>query len=78
MPNHLDNQRELDDDSSFADDYSDPEIESVRHDDDGGRLVDRCVLGDACVAADPNHGPDECWSAEDVEAYEAELGRGGA
>lgn len=42
--------------------------------DDVGVLRDRCVLGAACIAADPFHGADGCASAEMVEAWERELG----
>lgn len=40
---------------------------------DDGLLRDRCVLGDRCIAADPFHRSDECWTAEDAEAYFAEV-----
>ena len=36
-------------------------------------LVDRCLFGAECIAVDPFHGPAECWTAEMVEAYEADL-----
>lgn len=31
-----------------------------------------CVLGANCIAADPFHSSDECWTAEMAEAYFAE------
>ena len=36
-------------------------------------LGDRCLFPGKCIAVDPYHQASECWTAELVEAYEAEL-----
>lgn len=50
----------------------------LEHDDDrdlyGAPLRDRCMIPDSCIASDPYHGPDECCTAEMIEAWERELG----
>lgn len=61
---HQDDDRDLDDEGEMR--RSQP--------DDADALRDRCVLGVDCIASDPYHGPDECWTAEMAEAYYADLG----
>lgn len=71
MLDHFGDQREPDDRDDSYDDDRGPDV-------DHGELVERCLFGDDCIAADPYHGPGECWTAEMAEAYGAELGAGGA
>lgn len=61
--------------TSFDDD-EDYERDASRQDDDDitrDRCVLGCVLGDKCIAADPLHRSDECWTAEEAEAYFASV-----
>lgn len=50
---------ECEDDREDDDEFYDPPYEM-----DDGILDDRCVLGAACLVADPYHSADECFDAE--------------
>lgn len=55
------------------DDFTD-DTDDTDRDDDEPRFRDRCLFPGSCIVADPYHDPEQCWTPEHVEAYEAELG----